>query len=201
MDADEKIEILDVWLQVDIDDYQTIPSVEVSNAVYAVTDINTTSWSSLWNSESSSISDYDDYKYGYACEMYESTDIVSFICSNGFSTSGIPKPWICQASGQCFDHLNCQSNSSFILQANDDGDSETYVESESYYLDAPYYEMNDMMTLYMIGDYPFDGHCHNVTEYVNKFASDDSDSTLAISNTIVVVNTGSWCDDVEFIAF
>ena len=115
MDADEKIEILDVWLQVDIDDYQTIPSVEVSNAVYAVTDINTTSWSSLWNSESSSISDYDDYKYGYACEMYESTDIVSFICSNGFSTSGIPKPWICQASGQCFDHLNCQSNSSFIL--------------------------------------------------------------------------------------
>ena len=201
MDADEKIEILEVSLQVDIDDYQTIPSVEVSNVIYAVTDINTTSWSSLWDSERSSITDYDDYEYGYACEMYESNDIVSFICSNGFSTSSIAKPWICQASGQCFDHFNCQSNSSFILWTNDDGDSEIYVESEAYYLDAPYYEMNNMLTLYMIGDYPFDGNCHNVTEYVNKYASDDSDSTFDVSNTIVVVNTGPWCDDVEFIAF
>ena len=74
-----------------------------------------------------------------------------------------------------------------------------YVQSEAYKLDAPYYDMDDMMTLYMIGDYRFDGYCHNVTEYENTYTSNSSNSTLDVSDTIVV-NTAAWCD-VEFSEF
>ena len=69
-------------------DYRFIPSIEISNAVYGITDINTTSWNNLWDSESSSISDYNDY---------ESNDIVSFICSNTFSN--------CSDSDSCVDNV------------------------------------------------------------------------------------------------
>ena len=36
---------------------------------------------------------------------------------------------------------------------------------------------------------------------MNKDTVDDNNSPLDISNTVVVVNTDPWCDDVEFIVF
>ena len=126
-----------------MNDYEFTPFCEVSNAIYAVTDINTTSWSSLWDSQSSSLNDYNDYEYSYARGMYESNDIVPFICNSAFSNSTV-KPCVCQAGKQCLKQFDYESILIFILWTNNNGNKEKYVESSSYCLDAPYYDMNDM---------------------------------------------------------
>ena len=132
------------------------------------------------------------------CETLESNNLVGFI-GELFDNDAIASPAVCQAQ-ECLSAFMCDSDTTVILWSEDNRHTELYLESDSYYLDAPYYSMDHTNLSFISSDnYEYNNYsnCINTTDYEINYNTNNNDMT--VNDTIVVVMSGKYCDNVGII--
>ena len=104
------------------------PGLQVSgNSSHNVENVSNISQSYLWSDTT--------VEYEYACEIYETNNILSFICQSFANT--VVLPFVCQARDR-LDDSECDENEVLLMWSQDDADTETYIESDSFYFGTQY---------------------------------------------------------------
>ena len=182
LDDNQDIRILEMSLE--MGDISFTPSVQVLNdSTYKVTNVSNIEWNDLWS---------DAVESKYACEIYERNDILAFICQ-AFDDK-IVAPFVCQARG-CLDDWDCGEDNILLMWSEDNGATEEYITSDTFYLGTKYYSV-DSIPVTMIGEYPFSykpGKCINSTTYNYTAKADD------IFDNVALVVTSKLCHDVPLI--